>query len=188
MLAEFKASEKQEAAFSEETREIMVNMMQATVNEGTATRLRYTYGLNNDIAGKTGTTQNNKDGWFVGLTPNLVTVTWVGSDDHRIGFRNTRIGQGANSALPIFGKMMQKMNADAYFNEITNARFKRPSSEVAALLDCEPTKEDSFLKKLFGSKKDEPKEIDMDEPVKEEKEKKKKGFFKRLFGGKKKEN
>ena len=188
LLAEFKASEKQEAAFSEETREIMVNMMQATVNEGTANRLRYTYGLNNDIAGKTGTTQNNKDGWFVGLTPNLVTVTWVGSDDHRIGFRNTRIGQGANSALPIFGKMMQKMNADAYFNEITNARFKRPSSEVAALLDCEPTKEDSFLKKLFGSKKDEPKEIDMDEPVKEEKEKKKKGFFKRLFGGKKKEN
>ncbi|MDN3594133.1 penicillin-binding protein 1A [Zunongwangia endophytica] len=188
LLAEFKPSKTKEPAYSEETREIMVNMMQATVDEGTATRLRYTYGLNNDIAGKTGTTQNNKDGWFVGVTPNLVTVTWVGSDDHRIGFRNTRIGQGANSALPIFGKMMQKMNADEYFSSITSARFKQPSSEVAELLDCEPTKEDGFLKKLFGSKKDEPAEIDMDQPVKEEKQKKKKGFFSRLFGGKKKDN
>ncbi|WBL24105.1 penicillin-binding protein 1A [Zunongwangia sp. HGR-M22] len=188
LLAEFKSKSPKEQAYSEETRQIMINMMQATVNEGTATRLRYTYGLNNDIAGKTGTTQNNKDGWFVGLTPNLLTVTWVGSDDHRIGFRNTRIGQGANSALPIFGRMMQKMNADSYFNEITNARFKRPSSEVAELLDCEQTKEDSFLKKLFGSKKDDAQEIDMDKPVEEKKEKEKKGFFKRLFGGKKKEN
>ncbi|WBL23892.1 penicillin-binding protein 1A [Zunongwangia sp. HRR-M8] len=188
LLAEFKSKSPKQQAYSEETRQIMINMMQATVNEGTATRLRYTYRLNNDIAGKTGTTQNNKDGWFVGLTPNLLTVTWVGSDDHRIGFRNTRIGQGANSALPIFGRMMQKMNGDSYFNEITNARFKRPSSEVAELLDCEPKKEDSFLKKLFGSKNDDAQEIDMDKAVEEKKEKEKKGFFKRLFGGKKKDN
>ena len=80
----------------------------ATVNEGTATRLRYKYELQNDIAGKTGTTPDNKDGWFVGITPELVCVTWVGADDHRIGFRNTGIGQGANSALPIFTLQTQR--------------------------------------------------------------------------------
>ena len=115
LLAEFKPEVSPNKAFSEETRKIMINMMQATVNEGTATRLRYRYGLQNDIAGKTGTTQDNKDGWFVGITPELVCVTWVGADDHRIGFRNTGIGQGANSALPIFAKLMQKMNADSEF-------------------------------------------------------------------------
>ncbi|WP_417887888.1 transglycosylase domain-containing protein [Zunongwangia sp.] len=188
LLAVIKPSKLQKAAYSEKTREILVNMMQGTVNEGTATRLRSVYGLRNDIAGKTGTTQNNKDGWFVGLTPNLVTVTWVGNDDHRIGFRNTRIGQGANSALPIFGKMIQKMNADNYFKNITNARFKKPSADVADLLDCEPIKKDGFLKRLFGSKKDNAEEIDMNKPVKEEKQKKKKGFFSRLFGRKKKDN
>lgn len=79
----------------------MVEMMKSTIDKGTASRLRTTYKLNNAIAGKTGTTQNNKDAWFVALTPNLVHVTWVGLDNHEIGFRSTRLGQGANAALPI---------------------------------------------------------------------------------------
>lgn len=108
ILAEFEPEVSKSRAFSEETRKTMINFMQATVDEGTASRLRYRYGLNNDIAGKTGTTQDNKDGWFVGITPNLVCVSWVGADDQRIGFRNTAIGQGANSALPIFALLMQK--------------------------------------------------------------------------------
>ncbi len=94
VLVEFKPEVQKTPAYSEQNREIMIEMMKATVSEGTATRLRSTYGLTNDIAGKTGTTQSNKDGWFVGITPNLVALTWVGTDDPRIGFRNTRIGQG----------------------------------------------------------------------------------------------
>lgn len=152
--------------------------MKATVNEGTATRLRSTYGLQNDIAGKTGTTQSNKDGWFVGLTPELLAVTWVGSDDHRIGFRNTRIGQGANSALPIFALFLQKINADPDFGTISNARFGNPSAEVVSLLDCETSKKDGFFDKLFG-KSDKKKDRKDDD-------KKKKGFFNKLFGKKKK--
>jgi len=179
ILAEFKPEISKDRSISETNRKIMIEMMKATVNEGTATRLRTTYGLRNDIAGKTGTTQNNKDGWFVGITPNLLAVTWVGSDDHRIGFRNTYVGQGANSALPVFAKLMQKMNSESGFNEITQARFSPVSSEIKEMMDCDPEKRDGFFKRLFGGG-------DKDEPKKQEKEekKKKKGFFKRLFGGK----
>jgi len=177
LLAEFKPEISRTKAFSEDTRKIMLDMMQATVNEGTATRLRYKYGLKNDIAGKTGTTQNNKDGWFVGITPELVSVTWVGSDDHRIGFRNTSIGQGANSALPVFAKLMQKMNADSEFSNITNARFEPLSAELTQLMECPPQERDNFFERLFsGNKNKNAKDADDD--------KKKKGFFKRLFGKK----
>ncbi|MDT0685765.1 transglycosylase domain-containing protein [Autumnicola psychrophila] len=177
LLASFEPKVASTPAYSETTRQVMLNFMQATVNEGTATRLRSTYGLNNDIAGKTGTTQNNKDGWFVGITPHLVAVTWVGADDHRIGFRNTRIGQGANSALPIFARLMQKMNQDPYFNSITNARFAPVSSEVAEMLDCDEKKRNGFFKRLFSGS-------DKDEEATSEGKKEKKGFFKRLFGKK----
>ncbi|TBW29145.1 penicillin-binding protein 1A [Gramella sp. KN1008] len=178
ILAEFEPEIAKSRAFSEETRKIMINMMQATVNEGTAARLRYRYGLRNDLAGKTGTTQDNKDGWFVGMNPELVCVTWVGSDDHRIGFRNTSIGQGANSALPIFAGLMQKMNADKAFNKITNARFAPLSPQLAEMMECPPEERDNFFERLFsGNKEDRRQE-------KPEKKKKKKGFFKRLFGKK----
>ena len=182
LLAEFEPEVSKTRAFSEDTRQIMINMMQATVNEGTATRLRYKYGLQNDIAGKTGTTQNNKDGWFVGITPELVCVTWVGADDHRIGFRNTGIGQGANSALPIFAKLMQKMNANPEFNDITNARFSPLSKDLAEMMDCAPQERDNFFERLFSGKNRN------DSRRNDKSDKKKKGFFKRLFGKKDDDN
>jgi penicillin-binding protein 1A len=143
-----------EKAFSDDTRQVMIEFMKATVNDGTASRLRSSYQLNNDIAGKTGTTQDNKDGWFVGITPNLVTITWVGNDNQQIGFSSTRIGQGANSALPIFAKYLQKLNDDSDYKSITQAKFEAPSEEVLESLDCELTKTDGFFKRLLGNKKD----------------------------------
>ena len=143
-----------EKAFSDATRQAMVEFMKATVNDGTASRLRSTYDLNNDIAGKTGTTQDNKDGWFVGITPNLVTITWVGNDNQQIGFSSTGIGQGANSALPIFAKYLQKLNSNSDYKSITKAKFETPSEEVMRSLDCELTKTDGFFKRLLGNKKD----------------------------------
>ncbi len=181
LLAELKPKVSEKKAFSEDTRKIMINMMQATVNEGTAVRLRSRYGLRNDIAGKTGTTQDNRDGWFVGILPDLVCVTWVGNDDHRIGFRNTAIGQGANSALPVFAILLQQMNDDPEFNDITRARFEPLSPELAKMMDCEPKERDNFLERLFGKKNNQ-------ESTSEKKTKKKKGFFKRLFGKKDKED
>ncbi|MGB5272187.1 MAG: transglycosylase domain-containing protein [Eudoraea sp.] len=140
-------------AFSEENRQIMLEFMKATINEGTGARIRNTYGLKNDIAGKTGTTQNNKDAWFVALTPKIIHVTWVGLDNHEIGFKNTSLGQGASAALPIFALWMQKLNSDTSYNYITRAKFIKPDAAVISMLDCEPVKRDGFFKRLFKNPK-----------------------------------
>lgn len=149
ILADFEPKRAKMSAFSKETGQIMLEMMKSTINEGTASRIRTTYNLNNDIAGKTGTTQNNKDAWFVALTPKLVHVSWVGLDNHEIGFRSTSLGQGANAALPLFALWMQRMNKAPEFNNLTTARFPRPEVSVLRALDCDPIKRDGFFKRLF---------------------------------------
>ncbi|PIB33434.1 penicillin-binding protein [Gaetbulibacter sp. 5U11] len=160
-IVSFKPEVNPDKAYNDYTRQVMLQIMQSTVNSGTAARLRSTYGLNNSIAGKTGTTQDNKDGWFVGVTPNLVTVNWVGNDNYNIGFKTTGMGQGANSALPIFAKFYQKLNADSNYNTITKSHFESPSSEVLEALDCEEEKRDGFFKRLF-SKKDKHRPFNKD--------------------------
>lgn len=177
-LVKFEPSISPRPAFSETSRQLILEMMKTSVNEGTAKRLRYQYGLPNDLAGKTGTTQDNKDGWFVGLSPNLISVTWVGADDHRIGFPSTALGQGANSALPAFARFMQKMNKSERFNSITQARFSSPTPVVREMLDCEPMERDNFLERLF-TKADKRKTDDTKE---------KKGLFSRIKGLFKKDN
>lgn len=145
--------DKTSEAFSETTRQTMLEMMKTTVNTGTAMRLRHQFGLGNVMAGKTGTTQNNKDGWFVGITPTMVAVSWVGND-HSIPFKTTSLGQGANSALPVFALLMKKMNADKKFNYLTKTSFKPASEEVFASLDCEPVSRDNFFERLFNKPED----------------------------------
>ena len=149
VLANFTSELSEKAAFSEQTGQIMLEMMKATINSGTASRLRSTYGLKNDLAGKTGTTQNNKDAWFVALTPNVVHISWVGLDQHEIGFSNTSIGQGANAALPLFGLWMKELNGRKDFDGFTKQRFPAPDASVQEALDCEPVKRDGFFKRLF---------------------------------------
>jgi penicillin-binding protein 1A len=172
-------------AFSSYTRQTMIEMMKSTINSGTATRIRSTYGLQNDLAGKTGTTQNNKDGWFVGLSPKLVMLSWVGNDDHRIGFSNTSIGQGAHSALPIVALFLKQMNANQRFDVITQAQFETPSDAVKIALECETEKRDGFLKRLF--KKDR-KEREFDTASEDIYKKKKKGFLSFLKKKRQKDN
>lgn len=149
VLAEFKSELSKNIAFSKDTGQMMIEMMKSTVNTGTASRLRSSYGLKNDIAGKTGTTQNNKDAWFVALMPNLVHISWVGMDQHEIGFNTTSLGQGANAALPLFARWMQELNKNKAFNPLTKASFPKPSGNVIESLDCEPVKRDGFFKRLF---------------------------------------
>lgn len=153
ILSNFEPKMAKNSAFSEETGQIMLQMMKSTINSGTASRLRSSYNLKNDIAGKTGTTQNNKDAWFVALTPRLVHVSWVGLDNHEIGFKSTALGQGANAALPLFALFMQALNKDPEYNYITRAQFQQPTDEVIRLLDCEPVKRDGFFKRLFNNPK-----------------------------------
>ena len=124
--------------------------MRATVNEGTAARMRGQYGLTNDLAGKTGTTQDNKDGWFAGMLPNLVMISWVGND-HQIGFRSTRIGQGANSALPIAALFVQQLNRNRQFNSLTKATFEVSEEVRSEVLECESVVREGFIDRLLSA-------------------------------------
>ena len=115
---------------------IMLEMMQTVIDSGTGRRLRWRYELPNDIAGKTGTTQNHTDGWFMGITPKLVGGVWVGGDDRRVRFRTINYGQGANLALPVWGEFFKRVNADAEFADIRDAKFAEPPQHVTDLLNC----------------------------------------------------
>jgi len=153
--------------------------MKGVVDEGTATRLRWKYGLKNDIAGKTGTTQDNKDGWFVGITPRLITITWVGADDYRIGFKTTAMGQGANSALPIFGLLQQKMIEAGGFERYTDAQFPPPTIAMQNALNCAPEKKTGIFNRVFVDN-DKPKVTEFKYEPKTAEPKKKEGIFKKI--------
>ena len=113
---------------SEESAHKMIYMLKGVVDGGTAGRLRYKYNLTNELAGKTGTTNNNSDAWFMGLTPQLVCGCWVGGDDRDIHFDTTSMGQGATMALPIFALFMKRVYADAQLGYDQQAVFDIPSS------------------------------------------------------------
>jgi penicillin-binding protein 1A len=110
ILAEFFPETKE--ALSEETAYAMVKLLQGVIDKGTGRRIRFRYGLTNEVGGKTGTTQNNSDGWFIGITPELAAGAWVGADDRAVRFRTTALGGGANSALPIWGEFFKRIYAD----------------------------------------------------------------------------
>lgn len=121
--------------FSEEKAYAMIQLMRGVVDYGTGQRLRFRYNLRNEIAGKTGTTQNNADGWFMGLTPDLVAGCWVGGEERSVHFNSTNEGQGASMALPIWGKFFQKVYADPNL-KISKNGFIKPSSMGDVQLDC----------------------------------------------------
>ncbi|MFL2575510.1 MAG: transglycosylase domain-containing protein [Flavobacteriales bacterium] len=133
-------------AMSEKTADIMVRLLQGVVDgvysptakkrSGTGVRLRYKYGFKNEIGGKTGTTQNQSDGWFMGITPNLVTGVWTGCDDRSVHFRDIVYGQGANMALPIFAEYMQRVYADTANSKVYPLDFDIARS-VDVKLDCD---------------------------------------------------
>ncbi len=111
---------------SEESAHKMLYMLKAVVDGGTAGRLRFRYGFKGDIAGKTGTTNNNSDAWFMGLTPTLVSGVWVGGDDRDIHFDSMALGQGASMALPVFALYLQKVYKDTSLGYSPDAVFDLP--------------------------------------------------------------
>jgi len=108
---------------SEESAHKMLYMLKGVVDGGTAGRLRHRYHLTGEIGGKTGTTNNNSDAWFMGVTPTLVTGCWVGGDDRDIHFDRMEYGQGAAMALPIFALYMKKVYADPHLGYSEKAVF-----------------------------------------------------------------
>lgn len=129
-------SPEQSEALDEITAYKMIQLMKGVVESGTGVRLRYKYGLRNPIAGKTGTTQNQSDGWFMGLTPDLTTGVWTGAEDRATHFRSITLGQGANTALPIWALYMKKIYDDPVLR-ISLGDFDGPQEDVAIEFDCD---------------------------------------------------
>ena len=127
---------KQNEAISEKTAYLMVDLLKGVVDGGTATyRIRNVYGIEAEMGGKTGTTQNHSDGWYIGITPNLVAGVWVGGDDRSIHFDEMSLGQGANMALPIYAIFMKKVYADSTRGVTALDKFQKPAN-FNINLDC----------------------------------------------------
>ncbi|MEA3445064.1 MAG: hypothetical protein U9R19_10110 [Bacteroidota bacterium] len=115
----------------------MLNLLMGVVREGSGIRLRYKYKMFNEIGGKTGTTDNHSDGWFMGVTPDLVSGVWVGGEVRSIHFKGIRLGQGANMALPIWALYMEKVYADSLNLGIDARDFDKPLRGFSFDLDCD---------------------------------------------------
>lgn len=117
-------------ALSAEKAYMMVDLLRGVVDQpgGTAQRLRFRYKFTQEIGGKTGTTQNQSDGWFMGFVPNLVSGVWVGCSDRRMRFRSIKYGQGANMALPIWALYMQNVYGDAALGFASEEQFNVPEN------------------------------------------------------------
>jgi penicillin-binding protein 1A len=123
-----------------ENAELMIAMLRGVVNDGTAVGLRKNYHISADIAGKTGTTQNYSDGWFIGFTPSLVAGVWVGGDLQTVRFQTMQFGQGAYSAMPIWAGFMKSAFSDDHWKYLQKDTFAI-SSEVLERLDCDEFRE-----------------------------------------------
>ena len=143
VLGEFN-NQKREAV-SEYTAYLMANLMQGVVNSGTGVRLRAKYGLKGEIAGKTGTTNDQSDGWFIGYTPSLTAGVWVGAEDRQVHFESLSLGGGSNMALPIWGIFMQKVMKDGTLGVYESDRFIAPPG-ISLNLDCDGSDADAAVK------------------------------------------
>lgn len=157
---------------------IMSSMLSAVIQEGTGKRLINNYGLNIALAGKTGTTQNQADGWFIGYNPRIVVGVRVGANNSRVHFNSTALGQGANMALPIFGLFMQECLQSNTYSHWANQAFPVPSAHVQKELEAPTFKENiNLLEKLVNQKLEKVKKQEIksstDAP-------KKKGFFRKI--------
>lgn len=128
--------------YSEATAYNMIDMMKSVIDNGTGIRLRYAYNFKAPIAGKTGTTNNNSDGWFVGCVPQLVTSVWVGGEERDIHFRSTANGQGSATALPIWALYMRKVYADQSLGYDPTLDFEKPASGLSSMDDLYGLPED----------------------------------------------
>ena len=149
VLANF--TPKKREAISEQTAYLMVNLMQGVINEGTANRLRWKYIPEGAIAGKTGTTNDQADGWFIGYVPKLTAGVWVGAEDRQVHFEGLALGGGSNMALPIWGIFMKKVLADPSLGISKKDAFVAPGIYPEGL-NCNGADDDM----LTGSTESDP--------------------------------
>lgn len=152
VISKFTAKRKQ--ALNKNTAYRMIDLMRGVVDIGTSRRLRYEYGFKNQIAGKTGTTNDNSDGWFIGIVPNLVTGVWVGGEVRSIHFASGAYGQGASMALPIWAYYMQEVYKNKNLG-ISDDPFKKPANYDNVILDCSEYDETHQDENLFFNSDEE---------------------------------
>ena len=126
VIATFTPRKKE--TIKEEKAYLMLNLLEGVVKTGTAVRLRYQYNIMGEIGGKTGTTQNHSDGWFIGVAPNLVTGIWVGGEDRDVHFDNINLGQGARMALPVWALYMVDVYKDKGIPISQSDKFEAPAN------------------------------------------------------------
>ncbi len=143
VLGEF--NNKKKEAISDYTAYLMANLMQGVVNSGTGVRLRAKYALKGEIAGKTGTTNDQSDGWFIGYTPSLTAGVWVGAEDRQVHFESLSLGGGSNMALPIWGIFMQKVLKDGTLGVYETDRFVKPMG-MELDLNCDGSDADAMVR------------------------------------------
>jgi len=168
LLEEFIQPQALSTGLEPQNCKIIRHMMESVINEGTGNGIRSIYKIPGDFAGKTGTTQNQSDGWFVGITPHLVAGCWVGAEDPGIHFRTITYGQGAYMALPIVGKFYHKLYRDPRYKDLQYARFPELDKQLLADLDLpaykemlELEKKDNLLDLIFAGKSRKEKEDEL---------------------------
>ncbi len=168
------AHEPKDTIVNEDVANTVLEMMKGVVDRGTASSLRTIWNFEGDFVGKTGTTQNNTDAWFIGMNPKLVAGVWVGGDNPVVRFKTTNYGQGAYSALPVFANFFKKLYSDRKYAYLGNEKFNITDS-TGLQLDCNDFDEEGepriielfksedenigdFIKRIFKRKKDRQKQ------------------------------
>ena len=149
VLFEYEDEVESDEVLSKDVADLMNYMLQGVVENGTGSGLRSVYGLKSQLAGKTGTTQDNADGWFIGFTPGLLAGAWVGAESPAVHFRTTTLGQGAHMALPIFGLFMQQVEQNPKYRKYSRAHFPILNRDLASMVDCADFSETDPDKSIF---------------------------------------
>ncbi len=137
-------------AFSEETAEKMLHMLISVINEGTASGIRSQFRLYGDLAGKTGTTQDQSDGWFVAITPEVIAGAWVGGEMPVVRFSTLKQGQGSSTAMPVIGNFFKKMYSNPEFEAWEKEKFVFSTIQnPEEIFNCPDYKEDTIRNKIF---------------------------------------
>jgi penicillin-binding protein 1A len=172
VLEEFQNIQPDEQVADAENCRIITHMLKSVVNDGTGSAIRNIWHIQSEFAGKTGTTQDQADGWFIGMTPQLVAGAWVGGEDPSIHFRTIGAGAGGHTALPIVGQFFNQVLRNRKFYDLANSQFESPSEVNLALLNIPPYREilevpkRNIFNQIFG-KKEKEHELKMIEKSKE---------------------
>lgn len=158
MLEKFENIQPDEQLAQPENCRIITHMLRSVIDEGTGNAIRSKWGITSDFAGKTGTTQDQADGWFIGMTPSLVAGAWVGGEDPSVHFRTLGAGAGGHTALPIVGQFYSQVMSKSKFKNLKYSTFEQPSDESLAMLGVLSYREvleitrKGFIHDLFGKK------------------------------------